>query len=1534
MLLLLVPLVALADVDKDTIELNDPNLQKAPKVVLKELRTLKNPKSINNPQELKFYINAGHGGWGRDDRPMPTRPFPSRQIAITDYTNNPSGTSTTTYLPDTCGFFESNTNLWKCEALKETLIKMGANPNNIRMSRDENGPFPQTTYSRYDDDYSKWPSTIAGEAEEFAPDLFISIHSDAGALSYGASSVYLDNHVLFLYRGHDGVEGDLSAGSRDIAYALWEKHFMDEIDYMSPGVSRTSTNIRGDFDFYGSGIDITNNIYSGIPYEGYLGALKHGYPGLLIEGFSHQYEPETHRALNRDFCRQEGVRLARGICDYFNMTPETTGYIMGTVKDKGSTPPFTYYNTGEDSYLPINGAMVKLYKGNNLVNIYPTDEFYNGIFVFENLEPGDDYYINVVAEGYAPLTHQGPFTVVANETTYPKLYMNQSTTTTIHVSDLEYELTQEFTDLSISVLENKTVRRAILHEGMLYVLAVDNDNTPYIYQIDPDTQQATAISTTGVTNVANENNQGNHLYTISDIAITNDSKLLACNQLQCQNSASEVASGKTRGIFRVYKWDSMSGNPTLWFTSQTAGYWYNADVGNTMAFFGNSSSGKLITTATTIGSSRGIRTISFTILDNNVIETVINKSNDVATAVSFGEDYQFTPSNRHRDFVVLNGSLHKALEFQVNTLDSDMKSYSFDGNVQNATATSVFPLGTLENQDIASIGGNFFKHDLFNIYVTPFSRDGANNNGIALYAANAGLGSAEIIETTDNTLTGKVSTYTMADGYSDGNEVIIYLLRDNLLTKWNATGTVVIPDDSTPKGIFAYGLNSTANSDGSYTFQFTSNANSREASLVFYDSSTQQEVGRVKIENVSEGIENTITLAQCEIPGDINQTLNWGVYLKGKNINAVNKLNPDDAIYNYSRLGVAVDNSPESDYFGRFYLIDRTGKNTATNGLWAFNADYSRINSTILRGGETYTNPYRVATDPNGKIYIADWGDGHSGVFVASPDNLNGTFPQFFQGTRQSDGLITNNGQNVGSSNIAVAIGSTGSNTKMYTYLEDFEANNVAVYNIGQPDGTIATSWGKAPSNILQVSSIMLNGNSDIRPDKYGGVWVSQRRTKGNNAHAYPSLIHVDPDGNINYNSGDNLTILNGSPQAGFAVNRENTILAIGDGDGVIQVYDITWNGNTPTLTPRTSFPSTVSNASGEIQQMDFDWGGNLYVAGTKLGIYSIPIKDNSSIVPAKLALTITKESVEKTLAELVNDNDVVLRNAYTIADNFLTCVYVAKDNRTIYCKDDNGYVDKSILNVGQRDFIAEHFSEQSTHDQSNWIAITLPRELTTGDGNWCGRQITDITGMVTNLENPAMTITTMPTTLNEMNYIPNTYITCNFVSENWNNSSYFFVKPKPCEYAFITWALWDETSNAFVVPNDGNTANLTGGFRVDLSLMDYQGLTGDDPADLYEDGEAYQFNAIIMRNNKAATKASGNSSSIGEEFTIYPLDYSNENIITNIKQPVSDAVSVVKTEYYGINGMLLNGKPEQGICIERQYLSNGKVVSKKIIIK
>ena len=783
---------------------------------------------------VKIYLNPGHGSWGPNDRPMATIPYPNLS---------------STGRPDTCGFYESNTNMWKVYGLYDELIKMGVNASNIMLSRWESGPYP---YNGEDGTYNKPLSVICAEVNSFGADMFLSVHSNA--LTDGTST----NYPLFLYRGTDAQE--LVAGSKDMCNALWQyfKYGSNEIDYYS----RNATDIRGDITFYNSSST-----------TGYLGVLKHNSPGFLSEGYFHTYQPARHRALNIDYCKMEGVRYARGIRDYFNLNTPSTGYIMGTIKDRDHTLEHNLYHYASgsgDAYKPINGATVKLYKDGALVGNYTTDNNYNGVFVFRNLAPGT-YTISASANGYSEITNQ-IITVDANKTTYPKYYMTES---------------------------------------------------------------------------------------------------------------------------------------------------------------------------------------------------------------------------------------------------------------------------------------------------------------------------------------GSAPTETV-------------------------------------KRIYAYDLRDAKNEDDSYTFTFTANSDAQAAEIIFTDATNGATIGSVELSEVTEG-NNTITIAQNDLPGYDEAVMNWAVKLTGNPVTAVAKLNSDDTIYNFTRACVTVDDSPESDYMGRFYVIDRTGSSTTTNGLWAFNADYSRINSTVLRGGETFGNPYRLATDENGKVYIADWGDGHSGVFVASPSNLDGAFPQFFEGTRASNGIITNNGTQVACSNVAVEIAGTGANTKMYTFLEDFEANNVAVYNIGQTDGTIATSWDTAPSAIIQINSLMLNGNSQIASDNNGGIWVSQRRSKGQNLATTPSLIHVDAAGSINFNSGNSLTDLNGSPQAGFAVSRDGTILAIGDGDGMVQVYDVVWGGTTPTLSSRTSFAGGV----GDVQQMAFDYAGNLVVAGTSVKIYTIPLENNQCTTPAKRSLTIIKQGQSHIAGDVNCDGSV-----------------------------------------------------------------------------------------------------------------------------------------------------------------------------------------------------------------------------------------------------------------------------------------------------
>ncbi len=368
----------------------------------------------------RVYINPGHGSWCANCRPMATIPYPNLS---------------STGMPDTLGFYESNTNLWKGLYLRDKLQEAGGYT--VFMSRTANGPAGST--STANNKYNRSLSEICEEVEANNIDYFISIHSNA------ATDGTNTNYPIILYRGTDSSEK--VTGSKARANASWDR--LKEINtsgFEYYTAYTNSRNVRGDISFYGS-----SSTY------GYLGALKHSAPGFLSEGYFHTYQPARHRALNPDWCCQEGLRYFRGIVDYFGTTKDSKGYIMGTVRTKEKSVNhslYTYNSKTNDKYAPIHGAKIVLRNASGDViktdcyhyvkrmlknqDYYTTDNNYNGIFVFENLEPGQ-YTLTVHAKGYQDYTQT--VTVTANTTTYPQIFLEsgQGTEPNINV-DIKWVL--------------------------------------------------------------------------------------------------------------------------------------------------------------------------------------------------------------------------------------------------------------------------------------------------------------------------------------------------------------------------------------------------------------------------------------------------------------------------------------------------------------------------------------------------------------------------------------------------------------------------------------------------------------------------------------------------------------------------------------------------------------------------------------------------------------------------------------------------------------------------------------------------------------------------------------------------------------------------------------------------------------------------------------------------------------------------------------------------------------------------------------
>ena len=349
----------------------------------------------------KVYINPGHGSWGSNCRPMAT-------------INYAAG--------DTLGFFESNTNLWKAFMLETKLKAAGFD---VKMSRRASG-------GSGTNEYNKALSTIVSETNNYGADYFLSIHSNAGP---DGSDGSFANYLVLIYRGTTGsptiknsdkMAKASAARLYDIFYTTPKNKNggggPEPTTYYSPSNPR----IVGDYSFYGYHLGVlgTNNC-----------------PGFLSEGYFHTYSPARHRALNPDWCREEGIRYYRGIMDYFGKAKENVGYILGYVRSKTEKFSHTHYipyPSSNDIYKPINGAKVVLRNDQGEVikcNCYPyvkrmlknqdyytTDHNYNGIFMFENLAPGK-YTVSVHANGYKDYT--GTVTVTADKTTYPEIFLEK-----------------------------------------------------------------------------------------------------------------------------------------------------------------------------------------------------------------------------------------------------------------------------------------------------------------------------------------------------------------------------------------------------------------------------------------------------------------------------------------------------------------------------------------------------------------------------------------------------------------------------------------------------------------------------------------------------------------------------------------------------------------------------------------------------------------------------------------------------------------------------------------------------------------------------------------------------------------------------------------------------------------------------------------------------------------------------------------------------------------------------------------------------
>ncbi len=256
--------------------------------------------------------------------------------------------------------------------------------------------------------------------------------------------------------------------------------------------------------------------------------------------------------------------------------------------------------------------------------------------------------------------------------------------------------------------------------------------------------------------------------------------------------------------------------------------------------------------------------------------------------------------------------------------------------------------------------------------------------------------------------------------------------KDSNRTKAQAAQATTATDATATACIYATKLHMELSADKLYyTLSFVSNENATEsAELLLYPSTTKWisfqkgnaptathtiDLAPFGIEKPTKGTNTYNIPTSCLPEGEYT----WAVKLTAASVTGMQNLNTLDQFTTATGEYVynAVDRSPVSPYFGQVYAVHYQGRYKAAgnaieqarkNGVrvYSLGADGNYVlDPNLYLGGDTHRlrNAKRPTVDKNGRVYLADAGTEHPGIFLFDPGNPTANFTSFFEGTLGED---------------------------------------------------------------------------------------------------------------------------------------------------------------------------------------------------------------------------------------------------------------------------------------------------------------------------------------------------------------------------------------------------------------------------------------------------------------------------------------------------------------------------------------------------
>lgn len=466
--------------------------------------------------------------------------------------------------------------------------------------------------------------------------------------------------------------------------------------------------------------------------------------------------------------------------------------------------------------------------------------------------------------------------------------------------------------------------------------------------------------------------------------------------------------------------------------------------------------------------------------------------------------------------------------------------------------------------------------------------------------------------------------------------------------------------------VMAYGLKSEMNTpvDGFTKFTFSTNTKPTKAYLIFYHAGVEVYRKDITTQAQKQLTNATYTLRTSDLPELTN--MKWAIEVQGDAIGSLactNDVSGNTTKYKFNRpQGAAIDNNPESDFFGRIYITMPNGGYDHATGIVVFDPIHNVLsNSGIAASGVSLDDDvygmHRIAVNPaNNHVYYTKSIASNTAIYELTPDASNilsdgGTAKDVISGlgfTRADAVCFADDGTMFVMENANYSGGSTGD-----------------IYKV------------KNNTKTLFCENIGSNRPNSLAYDGDGGVWIVQQR--GTVGDPFP-LVHINASGTVDFKLSTNINnwfpTANITKGGSMAYDARHKVVAIG-GSGMVLLFQVKEVDGKPTLDSKIGQISLRNKAADEVNGLAFDYAGNLVAlsrSSERFYHYAVPTNNNSCITPAKASMQVNGPASSRVLPHDLNVVDNGMSYTFTYKTNS-----TATSGKLVIFKADGNTVDKTF---------------------------------------------------------------------------------------------------------------------------------------------------------------------------------------------------------------------------------------------------------------